>query len=266
MKPWWSINYVNIKYKHQSNNNEIKHQWLTSFEDQWTSMKQPYQVHSKFDFLSGRTLLPTGLWFQVDPGFQHFTDAQHMGFAGIGEAGIFDVCISLHWTGNHLRMIGLFSDLWVDRKWMKRWYCCFKKSHQHVSIRISMYHLKWWYPHFTPQNDHFLVGKPMGQLGKPTILGNPHICITNPFTYFTWTNSFSTNHSTESLENRFVQREVLTLCEALLPRKPSKKAGGFLFFCFLKGGTVYHRYIWYHSHTYIHIYMYMYMLCIYVFF
>ena len=31
--------------------------------------------------------------------------------------------------------------------------------------------LKWWYPHFTPQN-----GKPMGLLGKPTILGNPHIC------------------------------------------------------------------------------------------
>ena len=30
--------------------------------------------------------------------------------------------------------------------------------------------LKWWYPHFTPQN-----GKPMGLLGKPTILGNPHI-------------------------------------------------------------------------------------------
>ena len=115
MKQWWSINYVNVKYKHQSNNNEIKHQWLTSFEDQWTSMKQPYQVHSKLmDFLCGRTLLPTGLWFQVDPGFQHFKDAQYMGFAGIGEAGtmpepcVFDVCISLHWTGNHLRMIGSF--------------------------------------------------------------------------------------------------------------------------------------------------------------
>lgn len=32
--------------------------------------------------------------------------------------------------------------------------------------------------------------------------------------------------------------EVLTLCEALLPRKPSKKAGGFSFS--LKGGTVYY--------------------------
>ena len=31
---------------------------------------------------------------------------------------------------------------------------------------------KWWYPHFTPQNGPFLVGKPMGLLGKPTILGN----------------------------------------------------------------------------------------------
>ena len=26
--------------------------------------------------------------------------------------------------------------------------------------------LKWWYPHFTPQNDDCLVGKPMGLLGK----------------------------------------------------------------------------------------------------
>ena len=26
--------------------------------------------------------------------------------------------------------------------------------------------LKWWYPHFTPQNDHFLIGKPHGCWGN----------------------------------------------------------------------------------------------------
>ena len=31
------------------------------------------------------------------------------------------------------------------------------------------------YHHFTPQNDHFLVGKPAWLLGKPTILGTPQI-------------------------------------------------------------------------------------------
>ena len=37
--------------------------------------------------------------------------------------------------------------------------------------------LKWWvwYPHFTPQVLIILLGKPMGQLGKPTIVGNPHM-------------------------------------------------------------------------------------------
>ena len=38
--------------------------------------------------------------------------------------------------------------------------------------------LKWWYPQNTSKWS-FLVGKPMGLLGKPTILGNPHI-ITQP--------------------------------------------------------------------------------------
>ena len=33
---------------------------------------------------------------------------------------------------------------------------------------------KWWYPQNTPKWS-FLVGKPMGLLGKPTILENPHI-------------------------------------------------------------------------------------------
>jgi len=36
--------------------------------------------------------------------------------------------------------------------------------------------LKWWYPHFTPQVLIIFSRKtPMGLLGKPTILGNPHI-------------------------------------------------------------------------------------------
>ena len=36
--------------------------------------------------------------------------------------------------------------------------------------------LKWWVsPHFTPQVLIILLGKPMGQLGKPTIVGNPHM-------------------------------------------------------------------------------------------
>ena len=37
--------------------------------------------------------------------------------------------------------------------------------------------LKWWYPQNTPKWS-FLVGKPMGLLGKPTNLGNIHIYFT----------------------------------------------------------------------------------------
>ena len=48
-------------------------------------------------------------------------------------------------------------------------------------FQVSPYRcfLKWWYPQNTPKWS-FLVGKPMGLLGKPTILGNPHIgCLKN---------------------------------------------------------------------------------------
>ena len=44
-----------------------------------------------------------------------------------------------------------------------------------ISFRGYGCFLKGWYPQSPPQNDHFLVGKPMGLLGKPTILGNPHM-------------------------------------------------------------------------------------------
>ena len=38
--------------------------------------------------------------------------------------------------------------------------------------------LQWWYPQSPPQNDHFLVGKPMNLLGgKPTVLGTPHFTV-----------------------------------------------------------------------------------------
>ena len=47
-------------------------------------------------------------------------------------------------------------------------------------------------PHFTPQNDRsFLVGKhPMGLLGKPTSLGNPHISSLDVWITTVWMWSF----------------------------------------------------------------------------
>ena len=38
--------------------------------------------------------------------------------------------------------------------------------------------LKWWYPHFTPQVMIIFSRKTPWLLGKPTILGNPHIAQT----------------------------------------------------------------------------------------
>ena len=47
---------------------------------------------------------------------------------------------------------------------------------EQIRTRYSVYRCfrKWWYPQNTSKWS-FLVGKPMGLLGKPTILGNPHI-------------------------------------------------------------------------------------------
>ena len=54
--------------------------------------------------------------------------------------------------------------------------------------------LKWWYPQNTLKWS-LLVGKPMGLLGKPTSLGNPHVVmvinITNSWPFFQTPNIFS---------------------------------------------------------------------------
>ena len=51
---------------------------------------------------------------------------------------------------------------------------CLSKFHPHFNPPCQGVSLKCCYPHFTPQDDHFLVGKPHGTCwGNPPIFGIP---------------------------------------------------------------------------------------------
>ena len=86
--------------------------------------------------------------------------------------------------------------------------------------------LKWWYPHFTPQNDHFLVGKTYGCCwGNPPFLGFTPI---SHITHLLHHPMSSTHTSSPNTEPEAVNLHSLQCARRYLsPSHPTEaKAGG----------------------------------------